>query len=384
MQGIFPEDDKAEAGVREVRAQLQDPEEEPEQVPVLPLPEVPVRGHVPQRHTFREDAPVGEAEAEGGDPHRGPRGGEPPAGRPEDPGQADLRRLPEELQHEQVQSPCHSHRQDQHAALRHPRHGHAAAGGADAGGQTGGELRHPAEQGGGGAHLPLLPVHLRADRHRAHRVRQVRPGLLRPGPQRPGHPAQVRRLRGHVRHAGLLHEQGRAAGRLRQRLHHPRVPQEPAPALQRHDGAQVPVRHEVQRPGAGRQRPGDLRGCHHLLRGPAGPGKRDANRAHAGEDRAGAAAPPAGQPPGRRLPLPQAAAEAGRPAAAGDGARAAGAGDQEDGGHLPAPTPAGDLQGHVLRGRALTPTPRPAPPAALTRGCVRRPPRGASRTFSSV
>lgn len=46
--GLFSADHPPEAGVRQVRAPLQDPKEEPQQVPILPLPEVPVGGHVPQ------------------------------------------------------------------------------------------------------------------------------------------------------------------------------------------------------------------------------------------------------------------------------------------------------------------------------------------------
>lgn len=84
---------------------------------------------------------------------------------------------------------------------------------------------------------------------------------------------------------------------------------------------------------------------------PPGPGERGEHRAHAGEHRARAAAPPAGQPPGRRIPLPQAAAETRRPAATGHRARAARAGDQEDRGHSAASATAGNIQGHVLRSR---------------------------------
>lgn len=80
-----------------------------------------------------------------------------------------------------------------------------------------------------------------------------------------------------------------------------------------------------------------------------GPGECAAHRANAGEHRAGASAPSAGQSPGRLFPLPQAAAEIGRPPAAGHRARTAGAGDQKDRGHVAAPAPAGDLQRHVLK-----------------------------------
>lgn len=47
--GFFPADHPSEAGIRQVRALLQNSKEEPQQVPILPLPEVPVSGHVPQR-----------------------------------------------------------------------------------------------------------------------------------------------------------------------------------------------------------------------------------------------------------------------------------------------------------------------------------------------
>lgn len=65
-------------------------------------------------YPFRSDAPVGEAKAEGGDGDGGQGGWRPPRSRPEDAGQADLRGLPQELQHEQGQGSNHSHRQDQH------------------------------------------------------------------------------------------------------------------------------------------------------------------------------------------------------------------------------------------------------------------------------
>lgn len=88
-----------------------------------------------------------------------------------------------------------------------------------------------------------------------------------------------------------------------------------------------------------------------LVTRPSRPSERDKHRAHAGEHCARAAAPPAGQPPGRRIPFPEAAAETRWPAAAGHWARAASAGDQEDRGHIAAPTTAGNLQRHVLRSR---------------------------------
>lgn len=47
--GFLQEDHQAEAEVRQVRPQVQDPKEKPQQVPVLPIPQVPVCGHVPQR-----------------------------------------------------------------------------------------------------------------------------------------------------------------------------------------------------------------------------------------------------------------------------------------------------------------------------------------------
>lgn len=47
--GFFSADNSSEAGVRQMRATLQNPKEESQQVPILPLPEVPVSGHVPQR-----------------------------------------------------------------------------------------------------------------------------------------------------------------------------------------------------------------------------------------------------------------------------------------------------------------------------------------------
>lgn len=45
--GLFPANCAHEAGVRSLRAFLQDSEEESQQVPILSLPEVPVVGNVP-------------------------------------------------------------------------------------------------------------------------------------------------------------------------------------------------------------------------------------------------------------------------------------------------------------------------------------------------
>lgn len=152
------------------------------------------------------------------------------------------------------------------AAFCHPRHGDPAACRADPCGKDG-ELRGNVEgQRGRGSDFPLLPVHIGGNRHRAHRVRQVCPGLLQAGPQRSSDSFEVRRVRSPLRHVGLLHEQGRASGRLWLRLHHPGVPQESAAAVQWHDGAKVPVCYEIQRFGAGWQRPGSVCGCNHLLR----------------------------------------------------------------------------------------------------------------------
>ncbi len=156
-------------------------------------------------------------------------------------------------------------------ALRHPRHGHSPARRAEtthpAAGQCGIRRRvHCAGERGGGSAFPVLPVRLGGDGHGGDGVRQGRARLCHPGPQRPGDSAEVRSVRGALRPAGLLHEQRRAAGGSRRRLHHPRISEEPAQALQRHDGAEISVRHEVQRPRARRQRPGAVRGRHHLLR----------------------------------------------------------------------------------------------------------------------
>ncbi|XP_016077698.1 PREDICTED: peroxisome proliferator-activated receptor alpha isoform X1 [Miniopterus natalensis] len=295
------------------------------------------------------DAKIRKSKTESGDPHVRTRRRRFRNRGSQVPGQEDLRGLPEELQHEQGQGPGHPRRQgQQQPTVRHTRHGDAVHGREDAGGQAGGQ-RHP-EQGGGGPHLPLLPVHVRGDRHGAHGVRQVHPRLRGPGPQRPGDPAEVRRLRGHIRHAVVRDEQGRHAGGLRQRLHNARVSQEPQEALLRHHGAQVRFRHEVQCPGAGRQRHLPFRGRHHLLRRSPWPPQRRADREDAGGHRARAQAPPAKQPPRRGLSLPETSAEDGGPAAAGHRARAAGAGHQEDRvGRGAAPAAAGDLQGHVLR-----------------------------------
>lgn len=82
---------------------------------------------------------------------------------------------------------------------------------------------------------------------------------------------------------------------------------------------------------------------------PPRPGRRAFSGAAAGKHHSSTTAPPAGQPPRRQLPVPQTAAETGRPPGAGHGARSAGAGNQENGGHITAPAPARDIQGHVLR-----------------------------------
>ncbi len=119
---------------------------------------------------------------------------------------------------------------------------------------------------GGAALLPQLPVALGRSSQRGHRVRQEHPGLRQPGPQRPGHAAEVRRDRGAHHHDGAAHEQRRHAHLLRPDLHDPRVPQEPAQALLRDDGAQVRVLRQVQHAGAGRQRHGSVPGRHHLER----------------------------------------------------------------------------------------------------------------------
>lgn len=118
------------------------------------------------------------------------------------------------------------------AAFCYPRHGDAPSGRADPGGQDGGLCGSSQGQGGRSSDFPLLPVHVRGNRHRAHRVRQVRPRILKPGPQRPGDSFEVWRVRGPVRHARLLHEQGWAPCSVWLRLHHEGVPQEPAAALQ--------------------------------------------------------------------------------------------------------------------------------------------------------
>lgn len=64
------------------------------------------------------NATVGEAEVEGGDPNRRTRGRGPAAGRSKNLGQADLRGLHEELQHEQMQSADYLDGQDEHAGKR--------------------------------------------------------------------------------------------------------------------------------------------------------------------------------------------------------------------------------------------------------------------------
>lgn len=51
--GFFSADHPSEAGIWQVWAPLQDPKEESQQVPILPLPEVPVGGHVPQWWVLR-------------------------------------------------------------------------------------------------------------------------------------------------------------------------------------------------------------------------------------------------------------------------------------------------------------------------------------------
>lgn len=81
-----------------------------------------------------------------------------------------------------------------------------------------------------------------------------------------GDSVEVRRLRSPFHPPGILHEQRRGAGGPGRRLRHPGVPQESPPAFQRHDGAQIPVCHTLQLPGAGRQRLIFVCGCHYLLR----------------------------------------------------------------------------------------------------------------------
>lgn len=53
LPGFLQEDHQTKAGVRQVWTQLQDPKEEPQQVPVLPIPQVPLCGHVPQRYGLK-------------------------------------------------------------------------------------------------------------------------------------------------------------------------------------------------------------------------------------------------------------------------------------------------------------------------------------------
>lgn len=48
LPGFLQEDHQAQAGVWQVWTQLQNPKEEPQQVPVLPIPQMPLSGHVPQ------------------------------------------------------------------------------------------------------------------------------------------------------------------------------------------------------------------------------------------------------------------------------------------------------------------------------------------------
>lgn len=47
--GLLQENHSTQTGVRQVRTQLQDPEEEQKQMSILPFPQVPCSGHVPQR-----------------------------------------------------------------------------------------------------------------------------------------------------------------------------------------------------------------------------------------------------------------------------------------------------------------------------------------------
>lgn len=68
----------------------------------------------PCSHSLRSHAAIRETEAEGRDGDRRAGCGGPPTGWPEDPGQADLWGLPQELQHEQGQGSDYPHRQDQH------------------------------------------------------------------------------------------------------------------------------------------------------------------------------------------------------------------------------------------------------------------------------
>ncbi|KAL0155485.1 hypothetical protein M9458_049748, partial [Cirrhinus mrigala] len=65
-------------------------------------------------HPLWAHATVGEAEVEGGDPNGRTRSRRPAAGRSENSGQADPRGLPEELQHEQIQSTDHPDGQSEH------------------------------------------------------------------------------------------------------------------------------------------------------------------------------------------------------------------------------------------------------------------------------
>lgn len=81
-----------------------------------------------------------------------------------------------------------------------------------------------------------------------------------------GDPVEVRCLRSPFHPPGVLHEQRRGAGGTGRRFCHSRVSQESPSAFQRHDGAQIPVCHSLQQPGAGRQRLIFVCGCHYLLR----------------------------------------------------------------------------------------------------------------------
>ncbi len=67
--GFFSANHPSEAGIWQMWAPLQDPKEEPQQVPILPFPEVPVSGHVPQRWVLQGRAGLGSASSSAAHTH---------------------------------------------------------------------------------------------------------------------------------------------------------------------------------------------------------------------------------------------------------------------------------------------------------------------------
>ncbi|CAG07471.1 unnamed protein product, partial [Tetraodon nigroviridis] len=276
------------------------------------------------------------------------------------------------------------------SALRHLRRGHALEGGERPRVEPAGSRRSP-HQGDRGPRLLPLPVHHGGDGTGADRVCQVYSGLRGPLPQRPGESRspepqpgqsrcfttsplwlQVTLLKYGVHEAifamlpslmnkdGLLVANGKGFV-TREFLRSLRKPfseiMEPKfefavkfNALELDDSDLALFVAAIILCG------GEAAGGFHT-RGRRSPrvDQREAGGAEPGQHPAGPGPPPPSQPLGLSLPLPQAAAEDGRPPPAGDGERPPGSENQKDGvGDLAAPSAAGDLQGHVLAGRGAS------------------------------